>query len=454
MYLADKRGTGQSSLFTCQPATLFLTDRTSCFNQLSNSPTYLDRLATTTYTNTATDMIYLMNLTTALQNKDLYNMHRQQKRFIIGSSNGGFLSQRILSVMGPHSYPALLDGVILNSAPPADYFNITENFLSADATAHQILGFCQADPNCMSRFSTSGLVSASTPFLARDDFLRQGLRQTHKCLRRLGATFENVSWSFASQFEFPGSWELIPVVLLRLARCNDNDLRALRYFINQIPSQYSDSTSATGVSLVVEYSIDWSENWMGSGFANHINDNNLNNGGPFVDSAQTVCDRLDGADMSAFVSYKSFRWFCDGWRLALSIPGFIHAPDRFTNSVPDVTNVPMIYLIGEMDSAVPLPFVNALSTTYKEMNPTGFNLIAVPRTGHTVADNSPIVSGGTSCGYTMIFTAVLSPSFTPDTSCIAQIVPFDFVGNSTLVWSAAKTFFNISSTAPFAMWDL
>lgn len=284
MYLPDKRGTGKSSYLGCTPPSLFLTDRPSCFAQLKNDDWTQDRLATTTYTNTAKDMLFLLNATGA----------NGQRRVVVGSSNGGFLAQRMLLVAGP-SAKATLDDVILNSAPPANGFNITEGFMTATEVGTQIVADCHADSTCRSHFSAAGVTGATTPMLARDMFIRQGIRGSHRCLNALNTTFREVSWSMASQLEVPGSWQLIPVLLLRLARCNEQDLAALRFFVDQIPSPFADPSLGPGTSLVVEYAIDWSENWFG----------------PLPDnySVARACDRLDGGDSFSFVSYKTGRWY-------------------------------------------------------------------------------------------------------------------------------------------------
>jgi pimeloyl-ACP methyl ester carboxylesterase len=148
MYLPDKRGTGQSSFFSCSPPSLFLTDLGACFAQLRASDDAQDRLATTSYTNTARDMLFLINATRMA-------VSPSQQVVVVGNSNGGFLAQRMMALLPTTSTSAgrpLIDAVILNSAPPANGFNISEGFVTADSVALGVVAACQADAACAARF--------------------------------------------------------------------------------------------------------------------------------------------------------------------------------------------------------------------------------------------------------------------------------------------------------------
>lgn len=168
-YFIDKRGTGRSSFYSCLPTSLFLTNLTQCLEQLKNEE-MRDRLVTTTYTNTAKDFIHVMKTT----NNGIKGGH--QKRVVLGNSNGGKLTQVILAVLGRDGAPELIDAAILNSAPPANRYNISEGFMTADTIALDVVGECQADPTCAVHFTSALLPSAYSPLAARTDFYRRGLR--------------------------------------------------------------------------------------------------------------------------------------------------------------------------------------------------------------------------------------------------------------------------------------
>ena len=112
-------------------------------------------------------------------------------------------------------------------------------------------------------------------------------------------------------------------------RCNDADVRALSYFVSQIPSTDSDANLSPGFSLVVEWAIDWTENFIGTA--------SLSLGSCSGDACAmtpaAVCERLVGADGFTGVSYKTFAWFCSGWQSVVTGQGgpqFLHPPDAFT----------------------------------------------------------------------------------------------------------------------------
>jgi hypothetical protein len=97
--------------------------------------------------------------------------------------------------------------------------------------------------------------------------------------------------------------------------------------------------------------VDWTENFVGGVAAG--------------DTASRVCDRLQGADAFTTVSYKTLAWFCRGWELALggaAGPAFLHPADAWTGAVPDVSVAPhLLYMVGDMDSAIPLPYAASLA---------------------------------------------------------------------------------------------
>ena len=434
-YQFDKRGTGESSFLSCTPSILFLSDLDACLAQLKDSAYAQDRLATTTYSQTAQDVIFLMEVVDGGQD-------RTQRRVVVGNSNGGFLTQRIISILGPEQSPLMVDGYILNSSPAANHFNITENFLNADAVALDVVSQCEADPHCMAQFSAlSDLVPSSTaisPTAAKNEFLRLGSQGQHPCINKLGTSFVDLSWAMSSELEVPGSWELIPVLLLRLARCGAADLDALGHFVLQIPETQPPDLPL-GLSLVVEYAINWSENWFGD----------LADG----DSPEAICARVAAAESLTFVSYKTGSWFCEGWSKAYNGdggPNFLHAPDKWTGSVPDVSSSSLLYILGLMDSALDIPSISLLAASYSLANPSGFTFVPVPRAGHTVADASPLEGTAVSCGNNVIWSAALSSTLQPDLSCVPNIVQLDFEGNSELLVASKLRYFNLDSSSD--MW--
>jgi len=199
-----------------------------------------------------------------------------------------------------------------------------------------------------------------------------------------------------------------------------------------------DST-LPGSSLVVQWALDWTENYFGPLALN--------------DTQGTACDRLAGADALTFSSTKTSRMTCDGWRLSsLGGPNFLHAADAFSSTVPNMTlaSVPVFQMHGELDPFVSLATVYNLASNYSLESPK-YAFVAVPRAGHTVYDSSPTETS--TCGFEMVLSFVLSPDFVANTSCLTQILSIDFSGNSESSRAQTFRFFNISSNASDAMWN-
>ena len=102
--------------------------------------------------------------------------------------------------------------------------------------------------------------------------------------------------------------------------------------------------------------------------------------------------------------------------------------------------VPTLAMNGQMDQAVPVAWARHAARQYQAVNPKHFHYVEMPRTAHVPSTESPVAGSASSCGWSLIVSFLLSPSYTPDTSCVAGIIPIDFAGTTGAVQASSKQF--------------
>jgi len=109
IYVTDKRGVGQSSLLECP--TSIIKNLTACLPFIE---TNRYRLKQNTYTNTAHDLKYVLNV---IMGNNRENLKSNQRVVLMASSQGTYLVQRYFHVTQDSEQ---VDAVILDSVLPTD----------------------------------------------------------------------------------------------------------------------------------------------------------------------------------------------------------------------------------------------------------------------------------------------------------------------------------------------
>jgi hypothetical protein len=63
-------------------------------------------------------------------------------------------------------------------------------------------------------------------------------------------------------------------------------------------------------------------------------------------------------------------------------------------------------------------------------------------------DASPMIDQEISCGWLLVISFILSPTFQPDRSCLEKISPIDFAGTTANSRELSRIFFGTTD-----MWD-
>jgi pimeloyl-ACP methyl ester carboxylesterase len=109
IYVTDKRGVGQSSYLECP--TSIIKNFTACLPYIRENDY---RLKQNTYTNTAHDLEYVLNV---VMGKNRENLKVNQRVILMPSSQGTYLIQRYLQVT---ENAEQVDAVIIDSVLPSD----------------------------------------------------------------------------------------------------------------------------------------------------------------------------------------------------------------------------------------------------------------------------------------------------------------------------------------------
>jgi len=105
-----------------------------------------------------------------------------------------------------------------------------------------------------------------------------------------------------------------------------------------------------------------------------------------------------------------------------------------------LVQLPVLAMNGQLDQAVPVAWARHAARIYKKINPN-FHYVEMPNTAHVPTTQSPVANSPTSCGFSLAISFLLSPDYTPSTSCLSEILPVDFEGTSAGVQAVAKEYF-------------
>eukprot|EP00906_Rhabdomonas_costata_P013049 RCo018770 len=222
----DYRGVGMSSEVTCGGNVSFDTTNVqgviNCINILNAQPSFKYY----TVTNAARDLVNLLD-TVAVPGA---------KRFIFGHSFGSYMMERMMQIASPNAYAgAILGGVVHPVYEAMSIQGKMSNF-----AAFKFIDACDSEPT---RFCPS-LWGGGSGGQAAGAFTRSVLQSTIKAVKAGTQTCVNTYLPFLAP---PKGWKILELalwnlfrfedqrlgilgILYRLARCNSDDVAALRFF--------------------------------------------------------------------------------------------------------------------------------------------------------------------------------------------------------------------------------
>ncbi|CAF0986104.1 unnamed protein product [Didymodactylos carnosus] len=397
IYLYDKRGTGKSSWLDCTLED-FLYNFAGC---ITVALKHHNRIKHNTYTNTAKDLKYLIDLSAA--NNEVY---------VMGMSNGAYLAQRYLTIA-----PFQSNGIILDSFPPPDRTQILLQNINIDFTGLDIMVKCSQDNFCSQMFYDNN------PIRALYELKMKMMHNGSICGQILNINYRDLSEKMSFCL-LGGSFELIPAIIFRTIRCSPQDQLVLKNFL--IASQPATDGTQEGISLLFEWNHNWSELWSS------------------IYVPQLSCDTINEIDNTLLFTQKILQTFCQNKVQGDQAKAIGYPQDEYYGKYSNST-IPVIALHGELDQAIPSWMAYHAADQYSKLNPN-FRLIKFPYTGHVPTGYSPEIGQGSAttnnCAYKVIVSFILNGGQSIDDTCTKFIVPFDFIGQTDQIKNTAMQFFN------------
>ena len=170
IYLTDKRGVGQSSYLECPKS--IIQNFTACLPFIQSNQY---RLKQNTYTNTARDLEYVLNVVMG-QNRG--NLKGNQRVVLMPSSQGTYLIQRYLQVTQDREQ---VDAVILDSILPSDIVRLVHGDKYLNYIFLDLFTRCSQDhEGCAKYFEDQNPLRALYTYKINED-----LPDNSSCLYRL-----------------------------------------------------------------------------------------------------------------------------------------------------------------------------------------------------------------------------------------------------------------------------
>jgi pimeloyl-ACP methyl ester carboxylesterase len=419
-FIFDKRGVGQSAFIECPDGSAASSDVDTFVQKcLPYARSIRDRLKVNTFTNTAKDMSYIM--------QSVASAHKLKSQvFVIGSSQGSYLAQRLLHVVPT----GLIDGgVILDSVLAVDITKVSRTDEALNLAMLSFFSRCTGDSFCSGKFvelskgqqNMSQIGSAAPDLITTATNIKLLFRASSPldCLSQTGMTYPDFAKKLALIFS-PSQWQVIAPLFYRLARCSDSDVAALKHFSSAV--QPPQQATVPGWSILVELNHDFSELWNSTRV-------------PILNCAQL----RTMADSSFAATYVMSDIFCPNKGLSRGVIGY--EPDQYFEIYPPAVP-PLLIMTSDLDQALLLGPARHAAESYRRISKSQVRFVEFPNSGHTPSTASPMGPGRTHCGMEVMFSYILSDTRTADTSCLAKINKIDFSGSSAESAELSRRLFN------------
>lgn len=176
--VTDKRGVGNSSLIECP--TSIVKNFTACIPYIKENEY---RLKQNTYTNTAHDLEYVLNV---VMGKNRENLNANQRVVLMASSQGTYLIQRYLYVT---QNTEQVDAVILDSVLPTDIARLVNGDKYLNYMFLDLFTRCSQDENdCAKYFQDKNVMRALYTYKINED-----LQDNSSCLYLLNTSTTDIA---------------------------------------------------------------------------------------------------------------------------------------------------------------------------------------------------------------------------------------------------------------------
>lgn len=412
VFLPDHRGTGASTPLTCTRAesdtspggpAILPTEWPDCRDEMI--ATWGERLQHFSTTAAARDLSALIDATRAPDDRVV----------VFGVSYGTYLAHRYLQVA-----PTQSAGVIMDSVCAPGACTLSDEDRWEDGEARALLARCASEPDCASRLGPD----AAARLEALYGMLAAGhCPMTNNPARNawlLRSALGNMMMSSPQR-------RAIPAVIHRMLRCNDGDRMALAtLYTAQFGPQWPAVASlfaqgAPGTPLVTLRPLPVFGGGAGARFSFPLAVNILTSElwEPSDPSPAELTRRWE-ATLSCRGVARQAGWQTPGW-------------PRFRDPLASqffASEVPVLVLNAEIDSATPARFARAFSLRLRAPLQ---RYIEVPNAAHSVVAQGVLAADtSTTCGREMELQFLRDPRAATDTACLGQAIPLAFAATPAL----------------------
>lgn len=398
LLLPDHRGTGLSAPLACSnPA-----DPSACSAEL------LERwgvagLAQFSATNAARDIDHLLKLIAAPAGPFV----------VFGASYGTLWTQRWLQIRTVEPEAVVLDGVLQPNGTQLAMADI-----EIDAVARALAAECATDRECLAAFE-----GRNASIVLEQLFAALRANETESCFSRLPNTTAAASADVRLKralaplvLDIHMRQLLLPVIF-RLDRCNAADVSALTQFFS-LQQQLSLQQDPVMSSLALRFNVLASE---------------LMTTTPWD---PPPLEELEKADASLCASFGNAQMMYSIWK---AWPRY--KTDALFGSWPRTGSIPMLLMNGDFDSQTPFRQAAVARAVYTQQGDPNVMLARFHGSPHGTPFYSPVHNPSAQpCGMKVFGSFVRSGGRTADTSCLADLDPFDWMGRTPQV-RALGTYF-------------
>jgi pimeloyl-ACP methyl ester carboxylesterase len=380
LYLVDHRGTGESTRLTCED----LNESVAAgLDDPEAAP--VQACGEALASEWGEDLVGFSAAEAARDIGELVSRTREpgQTVSILGGSYGTYVALQYARM-----FPAQADAIALRSiCPPglcaADYDAYTDDGIRS------VLDACGQDETCQSKLGDDPVARAEALFEAIDGGhcpdAGVGRGELRRVLGVLGMSRESRAG--------------IPAVIYRLERCDAGDAEAVASLADFVPWFVE-------TSLGPHYS---------HGLAAQISIREL------MPPAAKTPEEFAATAEAAIGSIDL------GLRYSLGMKSW---PSGERDACVDQwapLDVPTLVLHAELDSQTPPAWADLANERYDRADQT---VVSFPHADHQVLDSSITESGDTPCGQQILASFLGAPDAAPDTSCVADLTPFDWSDSS------------------------
>jgi pimeloyl-ACP methyl ester carboxylesterase len=362
--IPDIRGTGQSSLITCD-------DPTTVACQVSLADKYGKSLSGFSVDSVANDTLRLIseiNVDGGLT-------------YLYGLSYGSHLVHRILQIQ-----PAVIDAVVMDGVCVAPLCNLSRSDFALNNVGIQVLNRCSNDDStCQQQFSNSTVDSLKQFYADINAVYNSCIGLRHLLVGFTQSNWKSLLSSIMADSELR---TLVPMIMYRLKRCSFDDRKAILNLFDIITEYLSERDITPDNSTVIK---------------NHFLISEF--GGAY-------------ADLQGLVNWDTSSLFSNSTTLAvatLASNGWLPAPVSIYYGYYATYNKPMLMLNGDLDHYSPLSSAIAFASKY---NSTNQYFVMINNTGYNTALFSHLKTpGNMTCAMLLMQRFFSSPNSSLNTTC-------------------------------------